>query len=140
MSRAAHQPRATHGASPTLEFGGGALGEGAAAAEDGDAVGEPVGLLQVLGGQEDRRTARGEFADHLPQLLAVARVEAGGRFVEEHHAGGAGAADESGGQVEAAAHAARVRPGQPAAGLGEAEAFEEFGGAACGGAVSSTTR
>ncbi len=91
---------------PRLERGGGAGGEGAAPAEDGDPVGEPVGLLQVLGGEEDGRAGGGEFADRVPQLLTAARVEPGGGFVEEHHPDGAGVADEARGEVEAAAHAA----------------------------------
>ena len=50
--------------------------------------------------------------DDLPHRLAAARVEAGGRLVEEEHRG---AADEARGEVEAPAHPARVRA-DPAAG------------------------
>ena len=41
-----------------LELGRGAVGDHPAAVEHGDAVGQPVGLLQVLGGQEARSPPR----------------------------------------------------------------------------------
>ena len=43
-----------------LELVGGALGDDATAVEHRDAVGEPVGLLEVLGGEEDGRARVGE--------------------------------------------------------------------------------
>ena len=46
-----------------LELVGGALGDDAAAVEHGDAVGEPVGLLEVLRREEDGRAGVGERAD-----------------------------------------------------------------------------
>lgn len=68
-----------------LELVGGALGDDPAVVDHRDVVREVVGLLQILGGQQQRRTAGDELLDHVPQLLAVARVEAGGRLVHEHH-------------------------------------------------------
>jgi hypothetical protein len=41
---------------------GGALGDDAAVVEDGDPIGELVGLVEVLGGEEDRDAGRGELA------------------------------------------------------------------------------
>ena len=66
---------------------------------------EAVGLLEVLRGQEDRRALADERVEHVPQLVAGARVEAGGRLVEEQHRR---ARDERRRQVEPAAHAAGV--------------------------------
>ncbi|MGH3191887.1 MAG: hypothetical protein ACRDPY_35820 [Streptosporangiaceae bacterium] len=40
-------------ADPPLQLGGGALGDQAAAVEDRDRVCQPIGLLQVLRGEED---------------------------------------------------------------------------------------
>src|SRR5262249_30450684 len=60
-----------------------ALGDDVAAVEHGDAVGELVGLLQVLRGQQDGDALCDEVADELPHGLAAARVEAGGGLVEE---------------------------------------------------------
>ena len=54
----------------------------------------------------------------------AARVEPGGRLVEEQHRR---PGDERGGEVEPAAHAARVGLDQPVAGLGEVEALEQLG-------------
>jgi hypothetical protein len=46
-------------------------------------VGELVCLLEVLGGEEDRHPVGEKLADDLPQVAAAARVEPGGRLVEE---------------------------------------------------------
>ena len=66
-----------------LELVGGALGDDAAAVDDRDAVGELVGLVEVLRGEQHGRARRDEPADGVPHLRAGARVEAGGRLVEE---------------------------------------------------------
>ena len=68
-----------------------------------DLVGERVGLLQVLRGQQDRRAVVDEVAHDAPHVLALGGVEAGRGLVQEDDAR---AADEAGGEVEAAAHAA----------------------------------
>ena len=82
-----------------------ALGDDLAAGDDPDPVGELVGLLEVLGGEEDGRALAVERRDLLPDRLAADRVEAGGRLVEEQHLR---LVDERRGEVEAPAHAARV--------------------------------
>src|SRR5262245_30434328 len=66
-----------------LELLGAALGDDPALVEDRDPIGEMIRLVQVLRGEEDRDAARGETADDLPYVAAGARVEAGGRLVEE---------------------------------------------------------
>ena len=93
-----------------LERPGVAAGDHAAVVDDHDVVRQAVGLLQVLGGQQDRRAPVHQRLEHVPQLDAGARVEARGGLVEEQHLG---PGDERRGQVEAAAHAARVRLHQP---------------------------
>jgi hypothetical protein len=75
--------------------------------DDGDRVGEAVGLLEVLGGEQHVGAAGDEGVDGLPQLVAAARVEAGGGLVEQQHAG---CADQAGTEVEAATHATGVGP------------------------------
>jgi hypothetical protein len=72
--------------------------------DDGDAVGELVGLLEVLRAEQHRGALGDERPDDLPHLVARARVEPGGRLVEEEQLG---RDDEAGRDVEAAAHAAR---------------------------------
>jgi hypothetical protein len=89
-----------------LELGGGALADDAALVDDRDPVGELVGLLEVLGGQEDRRPVAGaQLADAVPDQHPGRRVQAGGRLVQEQHPG---PVQQGRGEVQAALHAARV--------------------------------
>ena len=72
-----------------------------------------VGLLQVLGGQQHGGAVGGQrrgSSSH--SLVAAARVQAGGRLVEEQHVR---PADQAGGEVEPPAHAAGVGAHRPAA-------------------------
>src|SRR5690606_8102490 len=45
--------------------------------DDGEAIGEAIGLFEVLRGQEHRGPARGDRAHYVPDLTAASRVEAG---------------------------------------------------------------
>jgi hypothetical protein len=74
-----------------------------AVVEHGDPVGELVGLLQVLGGEEDRDAAGDEIADDRPHRVAAAGIQAGRRLVEEDQPR---IADQGHGQVEPASHTA----------------------------------
>src|SRR5204862_2457229 len=82
------------------------------------------GLRQVLRGQQDGRAVGHQVLDDPPQVYAAVGVEAGGRLVEEQHGW---AVDQGGGQVEAAAHASRVRLDRPVGGVGEVEALQQLG-------------
>ena len=53
-----------------------ALRDQPAAVEDGDPVGELVGLLQVLRGEEDRRPGLGQLPDRRPDPAPARRVQA----------------------------------------------------------------
>ena len=88
-----------------LELGRRAGRDLAAAVDQHDAVGERVGLLEVLGRQQQRHALRDERADRRPHDLAAAGVEARGRLVEHEHVRGV---DQAGGEVDAAALAART--------------------------------
>ena len=68
-----------------LQLVGGALGGDAAAVDHRDAVGQPVGLLEVLRREQHRGAGIGERRMTDPDLAAAAGVEAGGRLVEEDH-------------------------------------------------------
>jgi hypothetical protein len=96
-----------------LELGEGAVHDDPALVQDRDPVGELFGLVQVLGGEQHRRAALGELLDGLPHLDARLRVEPGRRLVEEDDRR---VPDEAHRDVEAAAHATRVRrhPPRPA--------------------------
>nr|WP_281273524.1 hypothetical protein [Euzebya pacifica] len=109
-----------------LQLVGGALGDQRPVVDHGDAVGQLVGLLQVLGGQQQGGSVAHELGDQLPQLDARPRVQAGGRLVQEQHTR---TADEAGRQVEASPHATGV--GLDGAGrcLGQADALQHLVGA-----------
>src|SRR6185312_3178720 len=80
---------ADHGAAAEAlaELPGAALGDDAAAAQDRHAVGQVLGLVHVVGGEEDGLAERLQALDHVPSLTAGGRVEAGGRLVEEDQVG-----------------------------------------------------
>ena len=114
-SQQPHVQRA--GADRRLQLARRALGDHLAVVDHRDPVGELVGLVEVLGGEQDRRALGGERADDVPHLVAAARVEAGGRLVEEEQLG---RDDDAGGDVEPAAHAAGVVLDLPAGRVGRA--------------------
>jgi len=91
--------------------------------EDGDAVGEGVGFLEVLGGEEDGHPVGDEVADDLPHGAAAAGVEPGGGLVEEDHPW---CADQSHGQVEAAPHSPGVGRQRPLRGVGQVEPLQQL--------------
>ena len=83
-----------------------ALGDDVAVVDDPDAVGEHIGLLQVLRGQEDGHALLlREPADLAPERVPALRVEPGGRLVEEEDAR---VVHERQREVEAALHPAGV--------------------------------
>ena len=86
--------------------------------------GEMVGLVEVLRGEQHVGAVGDQRADRVPQLDAAARIETGGRLVEQQQPG---PADEAGAEVEAAAHAAGVRAHRPVGGVGEAQLLEHGG-------------
>jgi hypothetical protein len=110
-----------------LERGRRALGDDPAVGDDPDAVGELVGLLEVLGGEENGRAVAVERLDLAPDRLPAHRIEAGRRLVEEQHAR---LVDERRGEVEPAPHPARVRTDPTVGGRDEVDAPEQRVGAA----------
>ena len=89
-----------------------------------DLVGQRVGLLQVLRGEQHGGAVVDQPPHDAPHVLALGRVEPGGGLVQEDHRR---AADQAGGQVEPAAHAAGVGLGGPAGRLGQVEPVEQLG-------------
>ena len=78
-----------------------------------------------------------ERADRGPHLLAAARVEAGGRLVEEEQRGPLDHADR---EVEPALHPAGVGADPAVGGVDEVELVEELVGAASGGRAADSLR
>jgi hypothetical protein len=97
--------------------------------DDGDGVGEGIGFFEVLGGQQDGDAVGGQIADHLPQLVALAWVQADRGLVEEGHLG---VADQARGQVEAAAHASGVAGYRPSRRVRQAEPGQQLACPLCG--------
>ena len=99
--------------------------------DDGDRVGQLVGLLEVLGRQQQRRAFAHEAADDVPHPEPAARVEPGRRLIHEQDPR---SADQGASEVEPAAHATRIRLDDAIAGVGEVELLEELGGPLLGDA------
>ena len=108
-----------------LERPGVAAGDDAAVVDHDDVVGEALGLLEVLRGQQQRDAPPDERVEHVPQLGPRPRVETGGRLVEEQHLG---IGHQRGGEVEAPSHAAGVTRHLTVGGIGEREVLEQLDG------------
>ena len=114
-------------ADPVLELVGGALGDHAAVVDDDDLVGEPVGLLEVLGRQQHRR-AGGDAAPRSSPTCS-SRLRGSRPVVGSSRNSTGGRDDERGGEVEPPPHAARVGLRGALRGVGEVEALEQLVGA-----------
>ncbi len=102
-----------------------ALGDHAPAVDDRDPVGQQVGLIQVLGGQQDGGPGRGEPPHGIPRDHAAGEVETGRRLVQEQDAR---PGHQAGGQVEAPPHAARVGLDAAVRRVGQVEPVQQLGG------------
>ena len=109
-----------------LQLVAGALGDHLAVIDHHDLVAQPVGLVEVLGGEQHGAAGRRAGLDRLPHADPAAGVEPGGGLVQEQH-GRPG--DERGGEVEPAPHAAGVGLGRPLGGVDELEPLEQLVGA-----------
>jgi hypothetical protein len=116
-------------AEPGLQLVGRAAGHDPAVVEYRDRVRELVCFLQVLGGQQDRDPLVDQAPDRAPDLFAAARVEPGGRLVQEHERG---PGDHADGQVQPPSQAARVLGGPPVGRVGQAELGQQFRGPSLG--------
>ena len=107
----------TRAADLGLQRVGRALRHDAALVDDPDAVGEQVGLLQVLRGEEHgHAVVRGQALDLGPERAAALRVEPGGGLVEEEDAR---AVHQREREVEAPLHPAGVAADLAVRGLGQ---------------------
>ena len=109
-----------------LQILGRSLGDDAAVVDDGEPVAQGVGLVHVVGGEDDGFAEAVVIADDLPQQQARLRIEAGAGLVEEQHFG---IVHHGAGDGEALHHAAREGAGHVVGAVGELELLEQLGGA-----------
>ena len=113
---------------------GGALGDHPAAVHDHQALRQAVGLLEVVGREQDRQSFLGrEARDLVPHVRADLQVEAGRGLVEEQHRR---LVDEAERDVEPALHPAGKGLHDPVRSLRQSEPVEELGDAALERAAS----
>jgi hypothetical protein len=86
-----------------LELVGSPFRDHQAVVDHGDAVGEPIGLVEVLRREQHGRPSRDERLDRLPEPDPAPDVQTGRRLVQKENRG---TRDERGGKVEAPAHPA----------------------------------
>jgi hypothetical protein len=89
-----------------------------------DPVGELVGLLEVLGGEQHRRPLAHEVADRAPDLVSAAWIQPGRGLIEKQHRG---VREQARRQVEPPAHPTGVGSRRSIGGVGEVEAIEQLG-------------
>ena len=107
-----------------LELVRAALGHDPAVVDDGQPAGQAVGLLQVVGGEQDGEPLRaGQVGDLGPHVGPDLRVEPGGGLVQEQHPR---PVDQAHGDVEAPLHPAGVAAADPVGRLGQAEALQQL--------------
>ena len=90
---------------PGLQVPEGARGDGPAVVDDHDLVGQGVGLVEVVGGEQDVGPPGHQSPHGVPHLAAAGGVETGGGFVEEQEPG---RPDQAGAQIETPALATRI--------------------------------
>ena len=112
-----------------LELLGRPAGDHPPVVEDGDAVGEVVGLVEVLGGEQYGAAIAHHPPDHLPHPEPADRVEPRGGLVEEEDGG---RHDHAGGEVEPPPHPPRVALGEAVRGVAQLQALEQVARAPLG--------
>src|SRR5258708_38659226 len=90
--------------------------------DDKNVMGKLIGFVEILGGQEDRRSVGHQVTDHLPHRESPARIKAGRRLIEEDDWG---RHEQAGRQVETPAHASRARLDEAPGSFYEIKAYEQ---------------
>ncbi|OJF83257.1 hypothetical protein NS14008_34290 [Nocardia seriolae] len=108
------------------ELIGGTVGDDAPAREDQDAVRQLLGLVQIVGGEQDGGVVVvGQAVHQIVEFAACLRIEARGRLVQEQQFG---TADNADGHVQAPALTAGQRHHLGVGVLGEPDRGDEFVG------------
>src|ERR687893_63897 len=114
----------SHGADRCLELAARALGDHLPVVDHRYPVGQLVGLVEVLRGQQHGGALGDHAPDDLPDLVPAARVEPGRGLVEEDQFGGD---DQARRDVDAPAHPAGVLLHLPVGRFGKTERVEQVG-------------
>ena len=101
----------------------GAFGDDPTAVQDSDSIGEVVGLVEVLGCEQDRDPVCHQLSDDLPHGPPAGRIEPGGGLVEKDHPR---RPDQGHGQIESPAHPPGVGRHGPPRRVGQIEPVEEI--------------
>jgi hypothetical protein len=110
-------------ANPVLELTARALRDHATVVDHRDLVGELICLLEVLGGEQQRRAAADELAYDRPDLIAAARIQAGRGLVQEQHTR---AGKQARCEVETSPHPAGVRARRTVGRVSQVKALEQL--------------
>src|SRR6266496_4159080 len=99
------------------------VGDDPALMQNGNSIGKLFSLVQILCGQEYRRAIIGKLFDNLPNLDARLGVKPGGWLVKKNDLR---FSYKTHGDVEPAAHPARISRNPAVGSLGEAEAIQKI--------------
>ena len=111
-----------------------AVGDDPAVVHHDDAVTKPLGLLDVMGDEDDRRATVADATDDVPRVSPADRVEVLRQLVEEHELR---VTDEGEGDEQALTLASRQRSERACPQAGEVPLFGQFSELAGGGVQGS---
>ncbi len=107
-----------------LQLFRGATGDDRTVVDDREPAGQPVGLFEVMGGEQHGHVLEpGHLLDLSPEFCACFRIEPGRRLVEEEHLRPVHQSDRD---VEFARHAARIGLHLAVGGVIQPETVEQF--------------
>src|SRR5690554_783754 len=89
--------------------------------KNGNSISKLFSFLQILRGQEYRRTTACKFLDNLPDLDACLGIKPGGWLIEENKLR---LSDKTHGDIEPATHTARIGGNPAVSGVNQAKAVQ----------------
>src|SRR3954469_6028011 len=99
-----------------MKLGRGSVEQVLSVGQDQEPLAVPLGLREVVGGEDDRGPSAGQRQHEVPEALALARIEAGAGLVEQQYRG---PGQQTDGDVDALLVSARQRAGLIVAALAE---------------------
>jgi hypothetical protein len=114
------------GADAGFQLAAGAFGYNSAVIDNSDTAGEFVSFIQILSRQEYRYAISNQRPDNIPYLGPVPGIKSGGWLVEKEEIG---RDHETGGYIDAAAHAAGISLHLAIGSVGQLKEFKKVSGA-----------